>query len=86
MTWLRIRSFLQSVPSRILGSHIELGSEHFTRLSTKATFAADEKLLLRLAAQKDLIGPREVVADRILIEEQPDFAEPRPVDFDRLPV
>ena len=49
MKWLsRFQTFLQSVPSRIVGSHVELGSEYVTRLSTAARFPLDPRLEERI--------------------------------------
>jgi hypothetical protein len=59
----------------------------------RPAFPPNEKLLLRIAAQRDLIGPREVRADRKLILENPDYqrdwprdANGSPIDYEDLPV
>lgn len=41
-------------------------------------FPADQKLLLRIAAQKDLLGDIPIKANR-------DYLERRPIDFEGLP-
>ena len=71
----RFQAFLKSVPSRITGSHVELKRHQATYLSSWAQFPADERLRLRLQAARDLIGDRPVVADRKLIEPQPDYGD-----------
>jgi len=66
---------MRSLPARIVGSRVELKRQQPTYLSSWAQFPADERLSLRLKAARDLIGDRPVVADRKLIEPQPDYSE-----------
>lgn len=96
MSWSRWQKFLRTIPARITGSHVELKRHEPTYLSSWAQFPPDQRLALRLQAARDLIGEREVVADRILVEPQPDFGERHnwsydangsPVDFENeLPI
>jgi hypothetical protein len=48
----------------------------------RPVFSADEALELRIAMQRDLIGDRQPVGNRILIEDQPDYDERQPIDYD----
>lgn len=64
--WLsRFQALLKSAPARINGSYVETESEYVTTLSSRAKFPPNDALLLRLAAQKDLIGERPIRADRV---------------------
>jgi hypothetical protein len=81
MIWARWQAFVRSLPSRILGSHVEINREQPMHLSSWAQFPADERLAARIKAQRELIGPREVRADRKLILENPDTFK-KPIDFD----
>jgi hypothetical protein len=84
-TLSRFQTFLKSLGSRIDGSHVDVGSEHVTTLSTKAQFPEADYLKARFLMARELVGEVEIKADRKLIQEQPDFGEPKRVDFDRLP-
>jgi hypothetical protein len=44
----RFRRFWQSVPARIAGSHVDVGAEQVTYLSSKAPMPSDTKLEQRL--------------------------------------
>jgi len=74
----RFQRYLRSLQSRIVGSHVELGSEQVTWLSTQAKFWPDEMLELRRAAARDLMGDAQV---------KPLWKKPRPVDLEtELPI
>jgi hypothetical protein len=66
-----LRSFLRSVPARLTGSRVSVGSEHVTRLSSAAKFPPDELLERRIKAAREVMGTVEVKALR-LIETHPD--------------
>ena len=58
--WSKCRKFLQSVPARVAGSHVNLGSEVITRLSSQATFPECPELAAKIAAARGIL-PRNSV-------------------------
>lgn len=79
----RWRAFWQSIPNRVYGSHIPDSPDGITRLSSRAVFSGDDVLLMRLARAREQLG--EAPAQRRLIQDQPDYGERQPVDYERLP-
>ena len=55
-----LAKYLQSVPSRLYGSHVNLGSEVITRLSSQATFPECPELAAKIAAARGIL-PRNSV-------------------------
>ena len=70
----RFRRWIGSLPARVNGSHVELECEQPTRLSTRAVFGPDDRLLLRMARAREQIGDVEVKSDRVV-----DELETRPI-------
>lgn len=78
---MSIKTWLKSLPAKFYGSHVEIGSEHVTRLSSGARFAPDAELELRILRAREALGGRPIRADRKLILENPDTFV-RPIDYD----
>jgi hypothetical protein len=62
---------------QVIGPHKEL---------RRPRFLTDPELELRRAMARDLLGDAQVKPLRKLIEDQPDYRERRPIDWDQLPV
>jgi hypothetical protein len=74
---MTLRAFLTRTLDRICGSTVELESESFTELSTRAVSPVDHSLIERQKAARAALGdtqPKGRTSTR-LIEDQPDYGE-----------
>lgn len=88
---MTLRRYLRSLPARIVGSYVETESERITYLGVGAVFPTDAELEERRKALYERLKAAGIQAKPNrkpkLLTEQPDFGEPRPVDYDKgLPV
>jgi hypothetical protein len=85
----RLQALAQWTLYRVTGSAIELESESFTELSSRAVFPVDETLMQRIAERRAAMPDNQIKAlspykPPKRIEEQPDIPQaplPIPDDF-----
>jgi hypothetical protein len=79
--WRRVKSFLQTVPARIDGSHVDVGSERIELLHSTAKpaerFTDEHRSLIRKRmAVRAWMRSKGIDYPKPLIEEQPDGFQP----------